>query len=136
VYRTPGFVPGQQLLTAWEPPREEKKVPSGTKTVAETKAPTEKKATRPAEQDEAAAQLAQLRTSHEEGNMPALLAAARLFLTGDRARSFKMLEIAREYLSRGDKNTAIALTTEVLRRTPGFPPALRLLHEIEGSEKK
>jgi hypothetical protein len=135
VDRSPGFTMAQQLLSEWEPPVPKKKMRAEEKTLTETTALPEKK-TSPPEDDEATAQLARLRASQAQGNVPGMLAAARLFLTGDRARSFKMLEVAREYFDRGDKSTAVALTTEVLRRTPGFPPAQRLLAAMDGAEKK
>jgi hypothetical protein len=47
-----------------------------------------------------------------------------------------MLEVAREFSALGDKAAAGALVREVLRRTPEFPPAQRLLKEWESAEKK
>jgi hypothetical protein len=137
VQRTPDFVPARQLLLEWDPPAPAKPVMEKTeppaKPIAETR-PVAPAAT--PEQDEPTVLLGRVRASREQGNVPAMLAAARLFLTGDRTRSFKLLEVAREYLDRGDTATALALTKEVLRRTPGFPPAERLMTEIERAEKK
>jgi hypothetical protein len=138
VHRSPDFSSAQRLLTEWEPPAPERKPSAVTVPVAESKSGAERKSERlpPSEEDEATALLSRLRTSRDQGNVPGMLAAARLFLTGDRARSQKMLAVAREYFDRGDKTTAVALTNEVLRRTPDFPPARRLLAAFEAAEKK
>ena len=94
------------------------------------------KKTPPAGQDEATALLAQVRSAHAADDIPAMLAAARLFLTGDRGRAAQMLEIAREYFSKGGRSAAVLLTREVVRRTPDFPAAERQLAEFQPAEKK
>lgn len=134
VHRTPGFAPAQRVLAEWEPPVGESKRPV-EKGPAEPPVSSRQKKTPAPEVDEATRLLAQLRTNRDAANVPAMLATARLFLTGERARSLTMLDVARESLGRNDRNTASLLTKEVLRRTPGFPPAQRLLVEIEAAEK-
>ncbi|MBL9201781.1 MAG: tetratricopeptide repeat protein, partial [Opitutaceae bacterium] len=47
------------------------------------------------------------------------------------ARALRLLDVARDYAARGERRTAVALTREVLRHTPDFPPARRLLAELE-----
>ncbi|MBL9188673.1 MAG: hypothetical protein JNK23_14420 [Opitutaceae bacterium] len=135
VRREPDFPPAIRQLAEWEPPVEPKALPPAPKPPVETQRRAEPKAPA-AEPDEEAALLARLRTAHEQGNVPALLAAARLFLTGERARSLRLLEIAREMAARGDRATAITLTKEVLRRTADFPPAKRQLAELEAAASK
>lgn len=120
--RSPDFAPAERALAEWEP-------------VAEKKAPA-KKETSPAGQDEATTLLAQMRSAREAENFPAMLAAARLFLTGDRGRAARLLEVAREYFGQGHQTAALLLTREVVRRTPGFPPAERQLQEFREGEKK
>ena len=122
VSRAPDFAAAQIALAEWEPR-------------AVKKNPVEKK-TPPAGQDEATVLLAQVRSAHAADDIPAMLAAARLFLTGDRGRAAQMLEIAREYFSKGDRSAAVLLTREVVRRTPDFPAAERQLAEFQAAEKK
>lgn len=136
VHRAPKFLLAQRVLAEWEPAAAaERKSPAERKPAVEARPPPERKAP-PSEEDEATVQLARLRTAREEENLPAMRTAARLFLTGDHGRAFTLLEVAREYFGRGDKATALTLTREVLRRTPGFPPAQRQLAEFEAAEKK
>ncbi len=132
VRRTPAFALAVRQLAEWEPPATERKPRLETKPSPEPKRVPDAKP--PAvEVNEETALLARLRAAHEQGNIPGMLSAARLFLTGDRARSQRLLEVAREYSTRGDRVTAITLTKEVLRRTVDFPPAKRLLVELESS---
>jgi hypothetical protein len=128
--REPAFAPAAGQLAEWEPPAVEKKPRAETKPPAEPRRGPEPKAAA-VEVDEATALLTRLRAAREQGNTPAMLSAARLFLSGDRARALRLLEVAREFAARGDRATAIALTKEVLRRTADFPPAKRLLAELE-----
>ena len=102
----------------------------------ETSSLTAKKETQPTGQDEATTLLAQLRSAQEADNLPAMLAAARLFLTGDRGRAIRLLEVARGYFAQGHQAAAVLLTREVVRRTPDFPPAERQLQEFRAGEKK
>ncbi len=122
VRRSPEFAAAQRALAEWEPP-------------AKRKTPVEKKEVLTGA-DEAAALLAQLRKARETDNLPAMLTAARLYLTGDRGRATQLLEIAREYFSSGDRAVAVMLAREVVRRTPGFPAAERQLAEFQAVEKK
>lgn len=135
VRRTPAFAAAASQLAAWEPPTAEAKPSPLPKPAPEPKRPAEPKPAAP-EVDEETALLTRLRAAHEQGNVPATLAAARLLLTGDRTRSLKLLEVAREFSARGDRAVAIALTKEVLRRTADFPPAKRLLAELEQAPAK
>lgn len=145
--RTPGFAPAQRVLAEWVPPpapkpKKERKVatlpvpPRAGAADGSVKAPAERTSVPATEEDEAAAHLAFLRKSHELGNLPGVLAAARLYLTGDRDRAEKMLEIAREFRARDEPRLALLLTQEVLRRTPRFGPAQRLLAELEAPAPK
>jgi tetratricopeptide (TPR) repeat protein len=72
---------------------------------------------------------AQMQISQARGERPEMLAAATLYLNGDNDRSQKVLEMGRAAFAAGDKDSAIALAKEVLRRSPDFPPAQRLLNE-------
>ena len=122
VSRAPDFVAAQHALSEWEP-KAEKKTPDAKKLPASP-------------EDEAMDLLAQLRRARAADNLPAMLTAARLFLTGDRGRATQLLAIAREYFSAGDRAVAVMLTREVVRRTPGFPPAELQLAEFQAVEKK
>ncbi len=135
VRRTPAFAAAVRQLAEWEPEVAAKKPRAETRPAPEPKRAPEPKP-RVAEADEETALLTRLRAAQEQGNIPGMLAAARMFLTGDRARSFRLLEVAREYAARGDRATAIALTKEVLRRTADFPPARRQLAELESAAAK
>jgi hypothetical protein len=135
VRRTPAFTVAVRQLAEWEPLGEEKKPRVETKPAPEPKRAPEPKP--PAAQvDEETSVLGRLRAAQEQGNIPAMLSAARRFLTGDRERSFRLLEVAREYAARGERTTAVALTKEVLRRTADFPPAKRQLAELESAAAK
>jgi hypothetical protein len=136
VSRTPKYLPAQRLLAEWEPPAP--KPPPRPKPKAEPvapKPPPERKAAPATPEEEAAAHLAALRSHYAEENLIGVRSAARLFLNGDRERSQKLLEVAREFHGKGDTATALLLTREVLRRTPEFPPAQRLLAELEAPPK-
>ena len=71
---------------------------------------------------------AQVRVSLGQGDMPTMLAAAGLYLNGDSDRSQRVLELGRTAVAKGDRDAAIALAKEVLRRSPDFPPAQQLLN--------
>lgn len=73
--------------------------------------------------------LAQVRISQAGGDFSAMVVATRLFVNGDNERSRQLLELAREFFERGDKDSAVALANEVLRRSPGYAPAKRSLAE-------
>lgn len=80
--------------------------------------------------------LALMRVAHAKGQVPEMLAAARLYLNGDNERSQQTLNFGRTLFAKGDKDSAIALAKEVLRRTPDFPPAVRLLSEWQPKPAK
>jgi hypothetical protein len=71
---------------------------------------------------------AQMRIAAARGSRNELLAAARVFLSGDPARANQALTLAQE-IYRGDRETAIALVDEVLRTSPHFAAAEKLLDE-------
>ena len=73
--------------------------------------------------------LAQARISRGQGDRAGMLTATRLFLNGDNERSQQVLELGRKYWDAGDKDAGRILVKEVLTRTPGFPPAVRLSAE-------
>ncbi len=122
VSRAPDFAAAQRALVEWEP-KAEKKTPGAKKPPASS-------------EDDAADLLVQMRRARGADNLPAMLTAARLFLTGDRGRATQMLEVAREYFSSGDRAVAVMLTREVVRRTPGFSVAELQLAEFQAAEKK
>ena len=122
VRRSPDFSPAVRALGEWEPVAEKKLAPA-------KKLPA-------GERDETATLLTQIRSAREADNLPAMVTAARLFLTGDHARATRLLELAREFFSSGDRAAALLLTREVVRRTPDFPAAERQLEEFRAAEKK
>jgi len=143
--RTPGFGPAHRVLAEWlpsPPPSPERKVavlplrPKAAAPAEPGKAPAERTTVPATEEDEAAVHLAFLYKSYELGNIPGIMAAARLYLTGDRERAEKMLEIARDFRAKDEPRLARMLTQEVLRRTPRFGPAQRLLAELEAAGPK
>jgi hypothetical protein len=71
--------------------------------------------------------LAELRIGRGSGDRPGMIRSTRLFLNGDQNRSLQVLEAAQDFFRGGDKESAVAVTKEVLARTPNFPPAVRLL---------
>jgi len=73
--------------------------------------------------------LAQVRIAQARADVPAISAAARLYLNGDDGRSARMLELAADFLEAGDKAAAVALAREITRRSPGYAPARRSLQE-------
>lgn len=70
---------------------------------------------------------AQIRIAYAGGSRAEVVAATRLYLNGDNARSEQVLAFGRQLFAKGDADTAIALTNEVLRKVPNFGPARRLL---------
>jgi len=77
---------------------------------------------------------AEVRINHGHGDLPRLLAAARVYLNGNTARSQRIIELARERYSSGDKNGAQGLVQIVLQRSPDFPPALALTAQWESTK--
>ncbi|MES2692426.1 MAG: hypothetical protein V4773_03060 [Verrucomicrobiota bacterium] len=80
---------------------------------------------------EAALRLAQVRVGHALADRAGMLAATRIFLNGDDVRSQQILDVAKEVGEAGDKESAILLTREVLRRVPGFAPAQEQLRVLQ-----
>jgi hypothetical protein len=79
------------------------------------------------EKRESDLRLADVRIRQGQGETPAMLASARLYLNGDVQRAQRMAELARECFDAGDQPSAIALAQAVLQRTPDYPPAQRQL---------
>jgi len=75
--------------------------------------------------------LAQVRIGRGLADRSTMVGSARLYLNGSDERSNRILELAREFHAAGDPGAAQAVTREVLSRTPGYPPAQRLLAEWE-----
>lgn len=73
--------------------------------------------------------LALMQVSQARGETRELVAAAKLYLNGDNDRSQHVLDFGRAASARGDRETALALGKEVIRRTPEYAPAQRLLRE-------
>lgn len=73
--------------------------------------------------------LALMKISDGRGETAGLIAAAKLYLNGDNDRSQHVLDFGRAALARGDRETALTLGREVIRRTPDYAPAQRLLSE-------
>lgn len=79
--------------------------------------------------------LAQVRIGHGHGSTTEMLAAARVYLNGDAERSRQVLDLAREFHG-NDKPAGLALAQEVQRKTPNYPPVVRLLAEWVPAQKK
>lgn len=60
-----------------------------------------------------------------------LLGAAKRYLDGRHERAVAIVELARECGDAGDRATGALLLNEVLRKSAGFPPALRLKNAWE-----
>lgn len=73
--------------------------------------------------------LAELRVAQAKGERSRMLAAAALYLNGDAARSRMALAFARAFHAKGDRDSAIALVNEVMRRSPDDPAARSLMSE-------
>jgi hypothetical protein len=78
---------------------------------------------------EPAVRLAEVRVAQGGRDLPAMEAAARLFLNGAVARSQELHAVAAEFFSAGDKAGAIALAREIGRSTPAYAAAQRSLRE-------
>ena len=137
VRRLPGFAAGQRALKEWEPAATEAVTRASPKVSSPPSEPPAKRTTAATPSlDDPGEQLAQVKARHASGDLPGALRVARLYLNGDQQRSLRMLELAREFFAAGEKSTAVTLTNEVLRRTPGFPPAQRQLADWSPAEKK
>lgn len=74
-------------------------------------------------------QLVQVRIARSRGATIELVNSAKLYLTADLRRSAKLLELAREFHAAGDKESAITLVKEIVKRSPDFALARRTLTE-------
>lgn len=73
---------------------------------------------------------AQMRVSIHTGDMLTMIGAAKVYLDGSSARAVHVVNVARELAKKsGARDDAEALVNEVLRKSPHFPPAERLLKE-------
>lgn len=72
---------------------------------------------------------AQMRVAMHTGDMLALIGAAQLYLDGSVPHASRVATLARELGDRGARQDGENLVNEILRKNPGFPPALRLLRE-------
>lgn len=80
---------------------------------------------------EAAIEIEEIRINGRVGDLPAQHVATRFYLNGDAKRSLKAAELARELYAAGCKEAAILLAKDLLRKTPDYPPAKRILAEWE-----
>lgn len=67
-----------------------------------------------------------MRIASRTDDVPELIGAARLFLTGSKERADRVLSLAEEVRRGGAKEHANTLVAEVLRRMPDYEPALKL----------
>lgn len=81
------------------------------------------------ERQDPALRLAQVRIAQARADVPALSVAARLFLNGDEARSSRLLDLAGDFFTAGDRAAAVTLAREITRRSPTFAAAQRSLQE-------
>ena len=75
--------------------------------------------------------LAEVRIGQGTGDSGAMRAAAGIYLNGDTARSERIIALAREFNTSGDRDAAVALVRTVLRKSPDFAPAQSALAEWE-----
>lgn len=68
----------------------------------------------------------EMRIAARTSDLPALIGTARLFLNGDARRADRALRLAVELRGEGTRDMAATLLREVLARSPGFKPALKL----------
>ena len=80
--------------------------------------------------------LAQIRILQGRGDVAGLIAAAKLYLNRDAARSRQVLDVASAVFAKDDKATAVALAKEILRATPDFAAAQRALGEWQPKRAK
>ena len=73
--------------------------------------------------------LADVRLAHGRGERVRMQSAAALFINGDALRSRQALDLAQAIFKKGDKDSAIWLVAEVLRRTPTHAAARKLMSE-------
>ncbi|HYD82394.1 MAG TPA: hypothetical protein VEA63_00045 [Opitutus sp.] len=79
---------------------------------------------------------AQMRTAIQTLDTPELLAAARLYLNGMTERSLRVVDLARGLGVDGRKADGERLIVEVLRKSAGFAPALRLREEWRAADEQ
>ena len=77
---------------------------------------------------------AEMRVAQAGGERSRMIAAATVFLNGDADRSRQALELARTFFTQGDRDSAIALATEVMHRSPRDAAARKLLSEWRASQ--
>jgi len=129
--RDPTDAAAQAVVDEWDPAAARK-----VAAAARLEEPAASPAWRQSPTEESAALLADARARAASGDLPGLLRSARLLLTGDRDRSEQVLDLARALHVAGHRAAALALVREVLRKSPNFPPAARLLREWEPAGKK
>ena len=78
---------------------------------------------------EPAFRLAQARIGQGANDRAGMITSTRLFLNGTEDRNQQALAMAREFWALGEKDAARLVVREVLMRSAGFPPAVRLLAE-------
>jgi hypothetical protein len=78
---------------------------------------------------EADIEFEEIRINGRVGDLPAQHVATRFYLTGDAKRSLKAADLARELYAAGCKEAAILLARDLLKKTPDYPPAKRMLAE-------
>ncbi len=78
---------------------------------------------------DAEVRLADVRIGQGQGDVPAMLAAARIYLAGNTERARRMTDVAQEFFKGGDRSGALALIELVVRSAPDFAPAQKLVQE-------
>ena len=73
--------------------------------------------------------LAEMRVAQALGERSRMLVAAALYLNGDAERSRQALDFARTFYAKGDRESAIAIMNEVMRRSPDDAAARKLMFE-------
>lgn len=81
------------------------------------------------EKRDADVRLAEVRIDQGQGEIPAMLAATRLYFNGDTERAQRLVAIAKEFYATGDQAAARAVVQAIVQRTPEFAPAAALLKE-------
>jgi len=79
---------------------------------------------------------AQMRIAMHTGEMLDVIGAAKVYLDGGSAHALFVFNLAKELGLRGARDDGEALLIELLRKTPHYPPAERLLKEWHPPEKK
>ena len=73
--------------------------------------------------------LAEMRVAQAQGERSRMLAATAVFLNGNAERTRQARELARAFYTKGDRESAIVLMTEVLRLSPDDMAARKLMSE-------